>query len=273
MAKSLSNDSMEEEEIQELLLNIYHTTYKSNEICEILHRRIMFGENSSELQILLGLHYFLSFRYDECIEVLRHHVLEKLPPVEEERSTTKYFIHNQKLSQFFLPLRRFPLIPACATSFMAAALRIKSEKKKNSENSEKIHREIFRTIISQNIYTLWFYYMSLLEHNIKCNDDKGTAMVLRDALGDEIYEILLHPLLHLWFSDSPSMEFTRKMNMVVSVGGPDLSKCVPMLRTKEVCLWRDGFWSTQIPNVLGRDARRWKRSFQFYRFTPPKIKL
>jgi len=130
MAKSLSNDSMEEEEIQELLLNIYHTTYKSNEICEILHRRIMFGENSSELQILLGLHYFLSFRYDECIEVLRHHVLEKLPPVEEERSTTKYFIHNQKLSQFFLPLRRFPLIPACATSFMAAALRIKSEKKK-----------------------------------------------------------------------------------------------------------------------------------------------
>jgi len=129
MAKSLSNDSMEEEEIQELLLNIYHTTYKSNEICEILHRRIMFGENSSELQILLGLHYFLSFRYDECIEVLRHHVLEKLPPVEEERSTTKYFIHNQKLSQFFLPLRRFPLIPACATSFMAAALRIKSEKK------------------------------------------------------------------------------------------------------------------------------------------------
>jgi len=138
MAKSFSNDSEEEEEIQELLLNIYHTTYRSKEICEILYRRIMFGENSSDLQILLGVHYFLSFRYDECIGVLRHHVLEKLPPVEEERSsTTKYFIQNQKLNQFFLPLRRFPLTPACATAFMAAALRIKSEKK-ISDNSEKI---------------------------------------------------------------------------------------------------------------------------------------
>jgi len=130
MAKSLSNDSMEEEEIQELLLNIYHTTYKSNEICEILHRRIMFGENSSELQILLGLHYFLSFRYDECIEVLRHHVLEKLPPVEEERSTTKYFIHNQKLSQFFFTPEEVPTDPRLCYLLHGRCIEDKIRKKK-----------------------------------------------------------------------------------------------------------------------------------------------
>jgi len=120
---------------------------------------------------------------------------------------------------------------------------------------------------------MWFYYMGLLEHNIKISDDKGTAMVLRDALGDEIYEILQHPFLNLWFSDIPSMEFNKKIELVISVGGPDLSKCVRMLRTEEMRLWREGVWSNLIPNVLGRDPRRWKRSFQFYRFTSLKIKL